>query len=78
MIWPAVLAFFCGAIYDVLNVRFLAAATSHLPLQAALYSTLVGACGLTGIVESVHDPRAIPFLLAGYFVGTFVAVRWKR
>lgn len=71
-------AFVVGVVYDLLNVRFIAAAERKLALPAALYSTLLGACAIFGFIEAVRQPRAIPFLLAGYFVGTYFAVRFTR
>ncbi len=73
----AALAFFAGAAYDALNVGFLHASEHGKPVAAGIFSVLVGGAALTGVWEAVHNPTAIPFLLAGYFVGTYCAVRWK-
>lgn len=76
MIWGVALAFACGAAYDILNVRFMAAAGRQRPLAASVYSTALGGVGLTGVIEVIHDERAFAALLLGYFFGTYVAVKW--
>ncbi len=74
----AAITFACGFAFDVLNVRFIQASTAKRALAAATYSAAVGAAGLTGFMEAVEDYRTIPFLLLGYFIGTFIAVKWAR
>ena len=73
----ALLAFFAGAIYDALNVGFMHASEKGRPVAAGFFSMLVGGAALTGFWGAIHTPSAIPFLLAGYFVGSWAAVKWK-
>ncbi len=77
-VWAAVAAFGAGAVFDMLNVRFIRSSTAGRPALAANYSAAVGAAGLTGMVASVQDIAVAPFLLAGYWVGTYIAVRFTR
>jgi hypothetical protein len=74
----AAVAFASGAAFDLLNVQMIRSVGRGRAGAAAAYSAAVGACGLTGLLESVHDWRAAPFLLLGYYVGTYVAVRLAR
>ncbi len=73
----AVFAFTVGAVYDALNVGFIHASEKGRPVRAGIFSVLVGACAFFGFREAFENIWTLPFLLAGYFVGTYWAVRMK-
>lgn len=77
LVWSCLLAFVVGAVYDALNVGFIASSEGKKPVAAGVFSVLVGGAGLTGFWEAIHNAWAVPFLLLGYFVGTYAAVGWK-
>jgi hypothetical protein len=74
----AILAFIVGALYDALNVGFMHTSEKGHAFWAGIFSVLVGGCALTGVWQVIHHPNAVGFLLAGYFVGTFFAVKYKK
>lgn len=75
---PELVAFVVGAIYDALNVGFMHASEKGKAGLAAFFSVLVGGAAITGFLEAAHNPKAIPFLLLGYWVGTYGAVKLKK
>jgi len=77
-LWPALISFVVGAVYDALNAGFIHVFSRGRPVASGLFSMFVGGCGVTGLWEATHRPSSIPFLLAGYFVGTYAAVKWKN
>lgn len=70
-------AFTVGAVYDALNVGFMHASEKGRPIRAGVFSVLVGLAAFVGFREAIEDIWMLPFLLSGYFVGTYWAVRAK-
>lgn len=73
----ALFAFAVGATYDALNVGFMHASEKRLPVRAGIFSVLVGLAAFVGFREAIENMWMLPFLLAGYFVGTYFAVKAK-
>ena len=76
---PALLAFLGGALYEAAAVRWAVHATAGRAARAALASAVCGACLLAGVGESLRGgPWVGAAFVAGYALGTYAAVRWRR
>lgn len=74
-LWIAV--FFFGFMVDVMDVLWVYSCTEEKPTRAGWLSVIIGGCKLGGVVPIVGDlTLAIPYL-AGLWLGSYVAVRWK-
>jgi uncharacterized membrane-anchored protein YitT (DUF2179 family) len=73
----AAITFGVGFAYDFLNASFIVAAQQKQPLRAALMSAFVGALALAGLLEVAHNLPSAPYLVAGYFAGTYIGVRYR-
>jgi hypothetical protein len=74
----ALTAFVCGVIYDVVNVFFMHHVERGHAIRASGFSMFVGSAAVTGFLEAAHNPAAKWWLIAGYGVGTYLAVKWTN
>ena len=70
------LVFLSAALFEGCYLAWVLCASRGLPLRAALFSVATGALSLYGVSATVHDPSRAPALLLGYFVSSFVVVKW--
>lgn len=70
------LVFLVGLLYELLYTWWINATVAKHPLRAALFSAAVGAMSIWGVSAVVRDTAVLPWLVCGYGVGTYVAVRW--
>ncbi len=69
--------FLCGALYEAGCVYWVHFAESGKPIATAICSMVVASAQVLGIGESVHDVRTAAPFIAGYGVGTYLAVVLK-
>ena len=74
----ACLVLLCGFTYDALGVFWVHFSERGRAGETAACSMVQGAVLVTGIFETVRDFRMAAFLVAGYGLGTFVAVTVKK
>jgi hypothetical protein len=70
-------AFAVGFVLDLAYTRWVQHTATGGAVQAAVYSTVIGALGLTGVLLVVEQrENAVPYLL-GLGLGSYVGVRSK-
>jgi len=65
-----------GSTYDMAGCMFVQATTERKPLKAALVSMWLGAASLFGIEHALRSHLDMIGVIAGYGIGTYVAVRY--
>lgn len=70
------LVFLSAAFFEGCYLAWVRCAVNGWPLPAALFSVATGALSLYGVTVTVHDPTRAPALLLGYFVSSYIVVRW--
>lgn len=73
----AALTFFSGAVFELACVFWVHHSERGQPGRTAMWSMVVATSNVFGIGESLHDVKYAPFFVAGYGVGSYVAVLWK-
>jgi hypothetical protein len=80
LVASAAVAFGCGAIFDVINVIFISSANTDRAFKAANLSAVLGFWGLCGYIDVSHasHPKTVgAFMIAGYWLGTFVGIKLR-
>jgi hypothetical protein len=74
--WTALFVFLIYCALDVVYVKYTIAVISKNPLASAIYAGLTNVCIVLGVLSYVNNKAyAIP-LIAGSFVGTYLAVKF--
>jgi len=76
-IGTGLLALVSGALYEAACVGWVHFSERGRAFPTSLFSMLAATAEVTGVLDSVHDIRVAPFFVAGYGIGTYVAVKWK-
>lgn len=70
-----VYAFLYALVFDLLSIAMIHYSELHMAFYTAICSTLMGGCGLFSFRDTLNHKEAVPYLLLGYGVGSFIAVK---
>jgi hypothetical protein len=73
LIWLAVFA--TATIGDICWTRFNQTVAARQPVVAGFWSVAIGAMGSVNVIAYTNDRWALVPMLAGYFFGTWLAVK---
>ena len=76
MIWKIPLTFCAMVILDIVWAYYTSSVAAKKPALAGLFASTIMFCTAAVTVSYVQDPRLLPVVMAGAFVGTYLAVRF--
>jgi len=71
---PFIIALVSGAAFEGCSVFWVRLAIHGTPMQTALVSCVQALAQVLGIGESVRNWRVAPFFIAGYGIGSYLAM----
>lgn len=76
MIWKIPVTFFSMVILDIVWAYYTSAVAAKRPALAGTFASAIMLFTAAVTVSYVQDPRLLPVVMAGAFVGTYLAVRF--